>query len=226
MSQPDWTPENAAQALVAYSLGIRTLELLPDGRTLKSGRVSPYFFNGGLFCDGSALEFLGSSYAEVIAKSAIPYDVVFGPAYKGIPLAVTTTIHLARRGLANEYTFNRKEAKGHGEGGLLVGASIAGKRVIIVDDVITDGASKREAKEIIEAAGGTVVAVVIAFDRQERGLGELSALKEFEQTFETPVLAAATLTDLIEVLEATAELHPERKEILPKIYTYWGEYGA
>jgi orotate phosphoribosyltransferase len=226
MSQPAWTPENAAQALVQFSLEIGSLELLPDGRTLKSGRVSPYFFNSGLFCDGSALEFLGPSYAEVIAKSAIPYDVVFGPAYKGIPLAVTTAIYLAKSGLASDYAFNRKEAKGHGEGGLLVGASLAGKRVIIVDDVISDGASKREAKEIIEAAGGTVVAVVIAFDRQERGLGELSALKEFEQTFETPVLAAATLTDLIVALEATASVYPERGGILPGIYAYRDEFGA
>ncbi len=226
MSQQDWKPKNAAQALVEFSIKIGSLELLPAGRTLKSGRVSPYFFNSGLFCDGSALEFLGSSYAEVIASSAIPYDVVFGPAYKGIPLAVTTAIHLARKGLASDYTFNRKEAKGHGEGGLLVGASLAGKRVIIADDVITDGASKREAKETIEAAGGTVVAVVIAFDRQERGIGTLSALKEFEQTFETPVLAAATLSDLIDVIEATANAHPERGEILPKILAYRSEFGA
>lgn len=226
MTQQEWTPENAAQALIEFSLEIGALELLPSGRTLKSGRLSPYFFNGGLFCNGNALEFLGSSYAEVIATSAIPYDVVFGPAYKGIPLAVTTAIHLAKRGLASDYAFNRKEAKGHGEGGLLVGAPLTGKRVIIADDVITDGASKREAKEIIEAAGGTVVAVVIAFDRQERGQGEVSALKEFEQIFETPVLAAATLADLIVVLEATADAYPGRGKILPKIYAYRDEFGA
>jgi len=148
----------------------------------KAGRLSPYFFNAGAFNDGAALARLCDFYAQRILASGIAFDVLFGPAYKGIPLAAGTAMSLARLGRNTPYAYNRKEAKDHGEGGVLVGAPLKG-RVLIIDDVISAGTSVRESVEIIRQAGATPVAVVIALDRQERGVGALSAVQEVEQTY-------------------------------------------
>ena len=148
---------------------------------LKSGRVSPYFFNAGLFSTGSKLGFLAQSYAAAIADLTQDYDVLFGPAYKGIPLAAATALSLStRHGIDKPYCFNRKEAKDHGEGGFIVGAPLTG-RVLVVDDVITAGTAIREAAEIIQSAGAQLASIAVAMDRQERGLGETSAIQEIEQ---------------------------------------------
>ncbi|MDX1397810.1 MAG: orotate phosphoribosyltransferase, partial [Oceanospirillum sp.] len=155
--------------------------------TLKSGRISPYFFNAGLFKSGQALARLGRFYAQAISASKVEYDVVFGPAYKGIPLAAVTAVALADHHDRDvPYVFNRKEAKDHGEGGVLVGADLEGK-VLIIDDVITAGTAIREVMQIIDANGAQPGGVVIALDRQERGKGELSAIQEVERDFNMPV---------------------------------------
>jgi orotate phosphoribosyltransferase len=168
---------------------------------LKSGRLSPYFFNAGLFSTGRALAELGRHYADAIARSGWQFDVLFGPAYKGIPLVASASIALADRyGRDVPWAFNRKEAKDHGEGGSIVGAPLRG-RVLIVDDVITAGTAIREAIEIITAAGGQPAGVVLALDRQERGSGQLSAVQEVEQTLQLPVTSILRLADLIEYLE-------------------------
>jgi len=168
---------------------------------LKSGRLSPYFFNAGSFNTGGGLGELGRHYAEAIHKSAWVFDVLFGPAYKGIPLVASASIALADRyGRDVPWAFNRKEAKDHGEGGSIVGAPLRG-RVLIVDDVITAGTAIREAIEIITAAGGKPAGVVLALDRQERGTGQLSAVQEVEQTLQLPVTSILRLADLIEYLE-------------------------
>ncbi|MBX3703790.1 MAG: orotate phosphoribosyltransferase [Steroidobacteraceae bacterium] len=170
--------------------------------TLKSGRRSPYFFNAGLINDGDALARLGACYADAIVESGAAYDMLFGPAYKGIPLASATAIALAtRHGRSVPFAFNRKEAKGHGEGGSLVGAPLAGG-VLIVDDVITAGTAVREAIAIIRASGARPAGVVLALDRQERGEGPRSAVQELEQDFAIPVVRILTLDDLIEHLQA------------------------
>jgi orotate phosphoribosyltransferase len=164
---------------------------------LKSGRTSPYFFNAGLFKTGRALAELGRYYAQTIQSSNLGYDMLFGPAYKGIPLVTTTAIALADRyGRDAPWAFNRKEAKDHGEGGTIVGTPLAG-RVLIVDDVITAGTAIRESVDIIHKAGATPVGVVIALDRQERGQGARSALQEVEQDIGLPVISIARLADLI-----------------------------
>ncbi len=169
--------------------------------TLKSGRVSPYFFNAGLFNSGGALARLGRYYAAAIEAAAVPFDVMLGPAYKGIPLAATTCVALANDyGRDLPYVFNRKEVKAHGEGGNLVGAPLEG-RVLIIDDVITAGTAIREVMALIESAGATAAATVIALDRQERGKGELSAIQEVERDFGMPVISIITLADLIDYLE-------------------------
>lgn len=165
----------------------------------KAGRLSPYFFNAGLFHHGAALSRLCDFYAQRILASGVKFDVLFGPAYKGIPLAAGTVIALSRLGHDTPYAYNRKEAKDHGEGGVLVGAPLSG-RVLIIDDVISAGTSVRESVEIIRQAGATPVAVVIALDRQERGEGVLSAVQEVEQSYGLPVLSIARLTDLINYL--------------------------
>jgi orotate phosphoribosyltransferase len=165
--------------------------------TLKSGRVSPYFFNAGLFNSGGAVSTLGRCYARAIVDSKLPFDMLFGPAYKGIPLATAAAIALADwHGRSVPFAFNRKEAKKHGEGGSIVGAPLAG-RVLIVDDVISAGTAIRESIEIIRAAGGTPAGVAVALDRQERGQGALSAVQEVQQTFSIPVINIITLDDLI-----------------------------
>jgi orotate phosphoribosyltransferase len=190
--------------------------------TLKSGRVSPYFFNSGLFNSGASIARLGRFYASAIEDSALEYDMIFGPAYKGIPLAVTSCIALAdQHGKDVPYAFNRKEAKDHGEGGTIVGAQLQG-RVLIIDDVISAGTSIRESIQIIEAAGATPAGVVIALDRQERGQGELSAIQEVEQQFGLQVGSIVRLDDLITYLQGK----PELEDALAAARAYREKYGT
>jgi orotate phosphoribosyltransferase len=190
--------------------------------TLKSGRVSPYFFNSGLFDSGASLYRLGAYYAQAIVRSGIEFDMLFGPAYKGIPLAVAVAIALAERhGRDVPYCFNRKEAKGHGEGGATVGATLAG-RVLIVDDVITAGTSVREAVLIIEAGGAVPCGVAIALDRHERGSAELSAVQEVERTYGLPVISIVAMDDLIDYL---AE-QPHQEQALAAMRAYRSQYGV
>jgi orotate phosphoribosyltransferase len=186
----------------------------------KAGRLSPYFFNAGLFNDGVSLARLGDFYARRIMAAGLRFDVLFGPAYKGIPLAAATAMALARQGHNTAYAYNRKEAKDHGEGGALVGAPLEG-RVLIIDDVITAGTSVRESMELIRAAGATPAAVLIALDRQERGQGELSAVQEVERNFGIPVVSVASLTDLIDYLSG----HPELENKLAAVHAYRALYG-
>ena len=186
----------------------------------KAGRLSPYFFNAGLFNDGASLSRLGDFYARRILAAGVQFDVLFGPAYKGIPLAAATAMALAGRGRNAAYAYNRKEAKDHGEGGTLVGAPLAG-RVLIIDDVITAGTSVRESMDLIRAAGATPAAVLIALDRQERGQGELSAVQEVERNFGIPVVSVASLTDLINYLSG----HPELENKLAAVRAYRALYG-
>jgi orotate phosphoribosyltransferase len=172
--------------------------------TLKSGRISPYFFNAGGFDDGDSLAELGRCYADAIVDSGVGFDMLFGPAYKGIPLAAATAIALRdRHGRNVPYAFNRKETKDHGEGGQIVGAPLAG-RVLIVDDVISAGTSVRESIAIISDAGATPAGVAIALDRQERGSGALSAAQEVRRDYGLPCIAIAGLDDLVRYLEDRA----------------------
>jgi orotate phosphoribosyltransferase len=187
----------------------------------KAGRLSPYFFNAGLFDDGAKMAALGRFYAQAALASGIGFDVLFGPAYKGITLAAATAIGLAGLGHNVPFCYNRKEAKAHGEGGTLVGAPLAG-RALIVDDVITEGAAKREAIEIIRAAGATPAGVLIALDRQERGQGELSAAQEVSRAFGVPVTAIATLGDIV----ATLETRQNERAVLERIEKYREQYGV
>jgi orotate phosphoribosyltransferase len=169
--------------------------------TLKSGRVSPYFFNAGLFNTGQALSELGDYYAAALADSGLSFDLLFGPAYKGIPLVSATAIALARNHSQDyPYVFNRKEAKVHGEGGSLVGAPLQG-RVLIVDDVITAGTAIREVMAIVAAAGAQAVGVMVAIDRQEKGQGELSAIQEVARDYGVSVISVVKLTHIVEFLE-------------------------
>lgn len=189
--------------------------------TLKSGRVSPYFFNAGLFNSGLALAELGDCYAEAIIKSGVSFDVLFGPAYKGIPLAATTSVALAKQhALDKAYCFNRKEAKDHGEGGSLVGAPLKGK-VLIVDDVMTAGTAARESIEIIKAEGAEVAGICVAIDRQERGKSERSAIQEIEQDFNIPVVSIIQLDSILSYLEETGE-NPDTLEAMRKYQTEYG----
>lgn len=165
----------------------------------KAGRLSPYFFNAGLFDDGIALDRLSRFYAKAILASETPVDMLFGPAYKGIPLVAVTALALAQAGRNLPFAFNRKEIKDHGEGGNIIGAPLSGK-VLIIDDVISAGTSVRESVEIIRASGAAPCGVVIALDRMERGTGELSAVQEVQRDFGIPVIAVATLDDLMTYL--------------------------
>lgn len=171
----------------------------------KAGRISPYFFNAGLFNDGDSLRNLSQFYAQAIMASDIKFDMLFGPAYKGIPLAAGCAIALSEQGRNVPYCYNRKEAKDHGEGGTTVGAALQG-RVLIIDDVISAGTSVRESIELIRAAGAEPCAVVIALDRMERGLGNLSAVQEVRESYGIPVVAIATLNDLLGFLQDEAEM--------------------
>jgi len=190
--------------------------------TLKSGRVSPYFFNAGLFNTGYALAELGSCYAQAIIDADIDYDVMFGPAYKGIPLVAAIVYALSvNHGIDKPYAFNRKEAKDHGEGGNIVGAALQGD-VLIVDDVITAGTAIREAVDIIAAQGASTKAVMIALDRQERGKGELSAIQEVNEDYGIDVHSIITMTDLIDYLSAEGG----KAEHLAAMQAYREEYGV
>ena len=189
--------------------------------TLKSGRVSPYFFNAGLFNTGGALARLGDCYADAIVASELHFDVLFGPAYKGIPLAAAAAVSLARRHDRDlPWSFNRKEAKDHGEGGNLVGAPLGG-RVLVIDDVITAGTAIRESVAIIREAGAQPAGVAIALDRQERGSGERSAVQEVEQDLGMPVVSILTLEALVEHLEAD----PSRAGSVHAMRAYRDRYG-
>jgi orotate phosphoribosyltransferase len=190
--------------------------------TLKSGRVSPYFFNAGLFNTGSDLARLGRFYAEAIVAAGIEFDMLFGPAYKGIPLAAATAIALADHHDRDvPYCFNRKEAKSHGEGGSLVGAPLAG-RVLIVDDVITAGTAVRESVAIIEDAGATPAGVLISLDREERGRGQLSAIQEVERDYGLRVASIVALKDLLGYLREQGD----RPGQLAAVEVYRAEYGV
>ena len=189
---------------------------------LKSGRVSPYFFNSGLFNTGASLARLGRYYAAAITNEGIAYDMLFGPAYKGIPLVAAVSIALAEQhGRDVPYAFNRKEAKTHGEGGITVGAPLTG-RVLIVDDVITAGTSVRESVEIITATGAKAVGVAIALNRQERGKGELSAIQEAEALYRLKVVNIVNLDVIIDYLTH----QPDCQEALSKIHAYRKQYGT
>ncbi|MEO6928761.1 MAG: orotate phosphoribosyltransferase [Casimicrobiaceae bacterium] len=187
----------------------------------KAGRRTPYFFNAGLFSDGSSLRELGRFYADALRASELPFDMLFGPAYKGITLAAATAIALAENGHNVPFSYNRKEMKDHGEGGDIVGAKLQGD-VVIVDDVITDGGAKREAIERVRGAGARPVAVMIAFDRKERGRGDLSAIEELQRDFGLPVIAIATLDDLITFIDGDPALALHA----PAIAAYRAEYGV
>jgi len=193
--------------------------------TLKSGRTSPYFFNAGLFNTGGDLAKLGRYYASALADSSIEFDLLFGPAYKGIPIATTTAVALAdHHDLDIPYCFNRKEAKTHGEGGSLVGSPLEGK-IMLVDDVITAGTAIRESMEIIKAHGAELSGVLIALDRQEKGKGELSAIQEVERDFGTQVISIVTLADLISYLEEKVTETPSLIDSLNSIKKYRETYG-
>lgn len=191
--------------------------------TLKSGRVSPYFFNAGAFHTGDSLARLGRCYASALLDAGVVFDMLFGPAYKGIPIACATAMALAGHHARDvPWAFNRKETKDHGEGGDIVGAPLAG-RVVIVDDVVSAGTAAREALSVIRAAGATPAALLIALDRQERGEGARSAVAELAERESLPVIAAARLDDLVAWLEADAT---GRREVLEALRAYREHYGA
>jgi orotate phosphoribosyltransferase len=194
---------------------------------LKSGRESPYFFNAGLFSDGKSAAVLGRCYAAAIVRSGIAFDMIFGPAYKGIPLATATVVALSEHHNLNvPYAFNRKEAKDHGEGGKVVGSPLRG-RVLIVDDVITAGTAVRESLDIIRAAGAEPVAVALALDRQERGQGTLTAVQEVEKEHGLQCVSIVTLADLIETLSRVEDGRVRiSAEQLTSLRAYRTRYGA
>ena len=187
----------------------------------KAGRKSPYFFNAGLFDDGTSLARLGRFYAEAWLASGVPADQLFGPAYKGITLVAATAIALAEKGRNLPYSYNRKEAKDHGEGGVVVGAPLRG-RVLIVDDVITAGTSVRESVELIRAQGAEPAGVLIALDRMERGLGEASAVQEVRDSYGIPVVAIATLDDVMRFIAG----RPDLAAWQPAVSAYRERYGV
>ncbi|MGH8683184.1 MAG: orotate phosphoribosyltransferase [Burkholderiales bacterium] len=187
----------------------------------KSGRSSPYFLDAGLFSTGASLGRLAEFYAAAIRASGVAFDMLFGPAYKGIALATATAVALAREGRDVPYAYNRKEAKDHGEGGVVVGAPLAG-RVLMIDDVMTAGTAVRESVAIIRAAGAVPAGVAVCLDRMERGTGELSAVQEVERRHGIPVIAIATLDDLVGYLQDT----PQREESLRAIAAYRKQYGV
>lgn len=190
--------------------------------TLKSGRVSPYFFNAGLFNTGYAAAKLGRFYAAAVAESNIDFDMIFGPAYKGIPLAALTAAALAEHyGIDVPFSYNRKEAKAHGEGGSIVGAELSGK-VLIIDDVITAGTAVRDAYQIISKTGAEIAGLVISLDRQERGQGPLSAVQELRGSLNIPVVSIVQLNDLVETLEESEEY----EQFLEPVVSYRRKYGV
>ncbi|MDP2433823.1 MAG: orotate phosphoribosyltransferase [Pseudomonadota bacterium] len=204
---------------------IRQQVLLFGEFKTKAGRLSPYFFNAGLFNDGASLKQLGEFYAKAINDSGIAFDGIFGPAYKGIPLAASVAIAFAEEGRNLPYSYNRKEAKDHGEGGSIVGAKLSG-RILIVDDVISAGTSVRESVELIRAAGATPCGVAIALDRMERGQGSLSAVQEVSRDYGLPVLGIVNLNDLAAYLATALAGKPEWADTLAAIERYRGQYGV
>jgi orotate phosphoribosyltransferase len=210
---------NLSQAFIAFAIEQQVLKF-GEFKT-KAGRLSPYFFNAGLFNDGMSLLKLGEFYAESIKKSQIQFDMLYGPAYKGITLAASIAIALAKNGHNVPYAYNRKEAKDHGEGGLIVGAPLSG-RVLIIDDVISAGTSVRESVELIKQHGATPCGVAIALDRQEKGLGELSAVQEVTQSNQIPVCAIANLSDLLDYVANQQDM----AQHLLNIQTYRQQYGV
>lgn len=189
--------------------------------TLKSGRTSPYFFNAGLFNTGAQLDQLSQAYAATLAVAAVDFDVLFGPAYKGIPLAATTSVALARdHGINKPYAFNRKEIKDHGEGGQIVGHPLEGK-IMIIDDVITAGTAIRESIDLIHEHGATPAGVVVALDRMERGQGSLSAIQEVEQQYGLPVYSIINLNNLIDYLAEQSQ----DAQALAAMQAYRDQYG-
>ena len=210
---------NFRQDFIRFAVGKKVLRF-GEFQT-KAGRLSPYFFNAGLFNDGESLRNLSQFYAQAIQASEIEFDMLFGPAYKGIPLAAGTAIALAEQDRNVPYCYNRKEAKDHGEGGTTVGAKLKG-RVLIIDDVISAGTSVRESIELIRAEGAEPCAVVIALDRMERGLGDLSAVQEVQKNYGIPVIAIATLSDLLDYLQG----EPEMMEKLNAVQAYRDLFGV
>ena len=210
---------NLSQQFIAFSIQKQVLKF-GEFKT-KAGRVSPYFFNAGLFNDGMSLLKLGEFYAESIEKSGIEFDMLFGPAYKGITLAASIAIALAKNGHTVPYAYNRKEAKDHGEGGVIVGAPLQG-RVLIIDDVISAGTSVRESIDLITKHGAKACGVAIALDRQEKGLGELSAVQEVKYTYHLPVCAIANLSDLLEFVSNQQDM----AQHLLKVQLYRQLYGV
>ena len=215
------TASSDAFRLEFVDFAIRTGVLRFGEFKTKAGRLSPYFFNAGLFSDGASLGALGGYYARAALASRIEFDMLFGPAYKGITLAAATAVGLAALGRNTPFCYNRKEAKDHGEGGLIVGAPLKG-RALIIDDVITEGAAKREAIEMIRAAGAAPAGILIALDRQERGKGELSATQEVSREYGLPVTAIATLSDIL----ATLRSRPGERANVDRIEEYRRQYGV
>jgi orotate phosphoribosyltransferase len=218
--------DTLAHDFVAFSVASGVLRF-GEFKT-KAGRLSPYFFNSGLFNDGAKLGRLAEFYARRLLASGLRFDMLFGPAYKGITLAAATAVELARLGRNVPYCHNRKEAKDHGEGGLMVGAPLSG-RVVIIDDVITDGASKRESVEMIRAAGAEPVAVLIAMDRMERGgpddnLAPHSAVEGFQREYGIPVISIATLADLLHYLRSNDD--PALSDHFSRVAGYRKRYGV
>jgi len=213
--------EHFRQEFIAFAI---KKEVLRFGEfKTKAGRLSPYFFNAGLFDDGESLMKLGEFYATAIKNSGIEFDMLFGPAYKGITLAASIAIAFARNGHNVPYAYNRKEAKDHGEGGVIVGSPLKG-RVLIIDDVISAGTSVRESVNLIRQNGATACGVAIAIDRQEKGLGELSAVQEVIKNNEIPVCAIANLDDLLTYLESQNGL--AQNLLVDKVKSYRQMYGV
>ena len=211
--------ENYKQQFIEFALARQVLKF--GEFTLKSGRVSPYFFNAGLFNQGADLARLGEFYAAALQDAGLQYDIIFGPAYKGIPIATAVSIALFNRFHINKpVCFNRKETKDHGEGGNLIGSPLRGK-VLLVDDVITAGTAIRESMQIIQANEAQLSAVLIALNRQERGNGELSAIQEVERDYQCDVLSIIDFADLM----AFIEIQPEYQQYLPAMLAYLEQYG-
>ena len=211
-------PADTSQAFIAFAIEKQVLKF-GEFKT-KAGRLSPYFFNAGLFNDGLSLLKLGEFYAQSIEKSGIEFDMLFGPAYKGITLAAAITIAFAKNGRNVPFAYNRKEAKDHGEGGSIVGSPLIG-RVLIIDDVISAGTSVRESVELIKQQGATACGVAIALDRQEKGLGALSAVQEVQQNLQMPVCAIANLTDLLNFINNQQDM----AQHLHHVINYRQQYG-
>ena len=216
MTQPN---QNLSQQFIAFAIQKQVLKF-GEFKT-KAGRVSPYFFNAGLFNDGISLLKLGEFYAESIEKSGIEFDMLFGPAYKGITLVASIAIALAKNGHNVPYAYNRKEAKDHGEGGVIVGAPIQGQ-VLIIDDVISAGTSVRESIDLITQQGAKACGVAIALDRQEKGLSDLSAVQEVQNHHQLPVCAVASLTDLLSYIENQVDF----AQYLEAVQQYREQYGV